>query len=171
MNSEQFGKTYLRYEANIAKVLHQLKIYDEDLLHDTYIALYNHSQHAEIRDFVNTFVAFYQNLNKRREEHDSHYQACDNATMIERYDRIDEDDWEYRERISAQIDIVIKKIRRKKFPGEHTHKRAIKVLMLYREGLTFREIASKLGIDVAAVHRHLKRTITRIKSQQEMTTL
>ena len=171
MNPEQFGKTYLQYEANIAKVLHRQKIYDEDLLHDTYIALYDHSQHAEIADFVNTFVTFYGNLSKRREEYESNFIACDNATMVEKYDRIDESDWKYRERIEQSIDCIIAKFDANPLPGEHNHERAVEVLQLYRDGLTFREIARELNIDVAAAYRYFCRTVARLKGQQGMTTI
>ena len=68
MTPEQFAQAYLTHEEYIQKVLRSLKIYDDDLLHDTYIALYEHSQHAEIEDFTNTFVAFYRARDKRQTE-------------------------------------------------------------------------------------------------------
>ena len=68
MDAQQFGKTFLACQTHILKALRRLHIFDEDLLHDTYIALYEHSQHAQIGDFVNTFVTFYRNLHRRRSE-------------------------------------------------------------------------------------------------------
>ena len=42
MTPEKFAQAYLKHEEYIKKVLRSLKIYDDDLLHDTYIALYEH---------------------------------------------------------------------------------------------------------------------------------
>ena len=169
MEAEEFGQTYLQQEATIAKVLRKQKIYDEDLMHDTYIALYEHSQKEEINDFVSMFVTFYKNMRKRRKKEADYFETCDNATMIEKYDRIDEDDWERRERIMQRIDVIIAEFSENPLPGERKHERACAVIDLYRNGLTFREIADELGIDVAAVYRHLNRAIGRIKSQQKLT--
>ena len=171
MEAEQFGKTYLAHQTNILKILHSLHIFDADLLYDTYIALYEHSQQAEIGDFVNTFVAFYRARYKRRGEHESYYITYDNKTMVEQFDRADESDWKYRERVAQCVDDIIKKFAENPLPGERNHERAVKVLQLYRDGLTFREIAAELGIDVAAVHRHFDRAVKRMKSQQEMATI
>ena len=171
MNSEQFGKTYLQYERNIEKVLREKKIYDEDLMHDTYIALYQHSQHAEIRDFVNTFVSFYLTRHKRREEYESNYEACDNATMIEKYDRIDEDDWEYRERLGEQMDEMMEFYLTHPWHKERNHKRGCEILRLYCEGLSKVEIAKKLKIDESTVRKYLKRAILGFKSPSKMATI
>lgn len=171
METTEFGKRYLESEGSITKVLRGLRIYDEDLLHDTYIALYEHSQQAEIGDFVNTFVAFYRARYKRRGQHESHYITCDYTTMVEQFDREDESDLDYRERVAQRVDDILAKYAENPLPGERNHERSVKVLQLYRDGLTFREIAAELGIDVAAVHRHFDRAIKRIKSQQEMATI
>lgn len=171
MEAEQFGKTYLAHQTNIMKILHRLRIFDADLLHDTYIALYDHSQQAEIGDFVNTFVAFYRARYKRRGQHESHYITYDNTTLVEQFDREDESDLDYRERVAQCVDDILAKYAENPLPGERNHERSVKVLQLYREGLTFREIAAELGIDVAAVHRHFDRAVKRIKSQQEMATI
>ena len=93
MTPEQFAQAYLENEANISNILHGLHIFDMDLLHDTYIALYDHSQHAEILNFTNTFVSFYRARHKRRGTYESHYEPCDN-TQILNYDRPDESDLE-----------------------------------------------------------------------------
>jgi len=162
MNSEQFGKTYLRYEANIAKVLHQLKIYDEDLLHDTYIALYNHSQHAEIRDFVNTFVAFYRARDKRREDHEEPFECCDNTQLLN-YDRPDESDLAYREQLGRRVDGLLRYFVSHPQPGERNHKRACKILRLYCQGLNECEISNMLKISQSAVSQTLERAIERLK--------
>ena len=168
MNPTQFGQTYLRFEAHIAKALKKMDIYDEDLLHDTYIALYEHSQHADIRNFANTFIAFYRTRYKRRIEYEDNYETCDDATIIEKYDQIDEDDWMRRERLEQSVDYIFEKYYTKPLPHSHNYERTALIVQLYREGLTFREIADKVGVDVAAVHRRLKLSLAKIKSQQEM---
>ena len=163
MNSEQFGKTYLQYEANIAKVLHRQKIYDEDLLHDTYIALYAHSQHAEIADFVNTFVSFYSARYKRRSEHEEHYECYDNAAMIEHFDHADASDLAYREHVGRRVDSLLRYFVSHPQPGERNHKRACKILRLYCQGLNECEISNKLKISQQAVSQTLERAIERLK--------
>ena len=171
MTSEQFANTYFHYQHNIEKILRKHNIFDEDLLHDTYIALYEHSQKAEIRHFVNSFVAFYRTRYMRREEKESYYESCDDTTMIEKYDRIDEDDWKRRERQEQSVDYIFEKYYTKPLPRAKDYERTAMVAQLYREGLTYREIANRMGVDVAAVYRRLKRSVSKIKSQQEMATI
>ena len=168
MDTEEFGKRYLQYEQDIEKVLRGLKIYDEDLMHDTYIALYEHSQEAEIGDFVDAFVAFYKARYKRRGEHESYYVTCDNQTMVEKYDRIDEDDWEYREQLGDKIDKLMAYYRTHPSPGEHNHERSCEVLTLYRSGLSNVDIAKTLKIDESTVRRYIKRAILGLKSPSKM---
>ena len=155
MTSEQFGKTYLRYEKNIAKVLRTQKIYDEDLLHDTYIAVYELSQQEQIGDFVNTFVTFYRNLRKRQEK----------------YDRIDEDDWKHREQMGQLVDEMMEFYRTHLLPGERNHERSCEILKLFRAGLSNVEIAKTLKIDESTVRRYIKRAILGFKSPSKMTTI
>ena len=163
MNSEQFGKTYLQYERNIEKVLREKKIYDEDLMHDTYIALYEYSQKGEIGDFVNAFVEFYKRLSKRRDEYNGHYEACDYATMVEKYDGWDEYDWEYRLQVGRRVDKILSYYASHPLPGERHHKRAVKILRLYCQGLNECEISDKLKISQPAVSQTLERAFLRLK--------
>ena len=166
MDTNEFGQTYLQYEANIAKVLNKQKIYDEDLLHDTYIALYEYSQNEEIDDFVNTFVEFYKNLRKRMKKDADFFETCDNATMIEKYDRIDEDDWKRRERDLERLDDILREFSENRLRYERNHERACAVLDLYRNGLTFREIADELGIKCSTAHEYFSRAIKRMKANK-----
>ena len=170
MTGQEFGEKYLQYEENIKKVLMSREIYDEDLLHDTYIALYEDSQKNEISDFVNAYVEFYGNLLKRQEEHESHYDCHDNAHMLN-FDRPDDSDLEYREQVGKRVDKLIRYYNKHPHKGERNHERAYKILKLYLEGRNFREIAKIVKLDVSVVYRYLERALKRIKEQQEMTTI
>ena len=163
MTSQQFGELYLQYEKNIKKVLNSKKIFDQDLFDDTYIALFEDSQKNEIGDFVNAYVEFYDNLLKRREEHESHYDCHDNAHMLN-FDRPDDSDLEYREQVGRRVDKLIRKYVAHPQPGERNHKRSCKILRLYRQGLTEVEISNKLKISQPTVHLHLMRAIERLKA-------
>ena len=162
MTPEQFAQAYLENEANISNILHGLHIFDMDLLHDTYIALYDHSQHAEILNFTNTFVSFYRARHKRRGTYESYYEPCDN-TQILNYDRPDESDLEYREQVGRRVDSLLRYYVSHPQPGERNHKRACKIMRLYCQGLTEDEISDKLKISQQAVNQSLARSIERLK--------
>ena len=158
-----FGELYLRYEENIIKILNSKRIFNEDLFHDTYIALYEHSQHNEITDFVNAYVEFYGNLLKRQERHESHYDCHDNTHMLN-FDRPDDSDLAYREQVGKRVDSLIRYYATHPQPGERSHSRSCKILRLYRQGLTEVEISNKLKISQPTVHQHLDRIIERLKA-------
>ena len=162
MTSTQFGQTYLRFEAHIAKALKRMDIYDEDLLHDTYIALYQHSQHAQIRDFANTFIAFYRARHKRREVHEERYECYDHTQMLN-FDQPDESDLAYREAVGRRVESLLRYFASHPQPGERNHKRACKILRLYCQGLNECEISDKLKISQSAVSQTLERAIERLK--------
>lgn len=171
MTQQQFSTAFLRYEPNITKVLRSQNIYDQDLLHDTYIALYEHSPHAEITDFTSTFVAFYRARHKRRIEHDAHFLPCDNTTLIDHFDRPDESDLDYREQIGQRVDDLLGWFDAHPLPGERNHERAVKILTLYRDGLSHVEIAKQLKIHESTVKKYFKRTILRLKDHAQMVTI
>ena len=162
MNETEFAKAYLQYEENIKKVLNSKKIYDEDLLHDTYIALFDHQPHPAPCEFVNTFITFYNNLLKRRDENESHYDCYDHTHMLD-FDRIDESDLAYREKIGRRIDSLLRYYVAHPQPGERNHKRACKVLRLYCQGYNECEISNKLKISQSAVSQSIDRAIERLK--------
>jgi DNA-directed RNA polymerase specialized sigma subunit, sigma24 homolog len=164
MDSNTFGQTYLQNESTIILILRRLGIYDDDLLHDTYIAVYQHSQHTAINDFTRTFISFYRVRHKRRGEYNSHYLACDNTTIEQTYDCCDETDLEHREQVAARVDQVIENLKARPLPGERNRKLAIKIIRLYRQGLTFHEIAKKLKTSPQAVQQLLCRTIEKIRA-------
>ena len=170
MTGQEFGELYLRHEENIRKVLNSKKILDEDLIHDTYIALYEDSQHNEIGDFVNAYVEFYGNLIKRQEEHESHYECHDHAHMLN-FDRPDDSDLEYREQVGKRVDSLIRHYAAHPQKGEHNHRRTCKILRLYRQGLTEREISNKLKISHQTVHQYIEYAFRRLKYCQKKTTI
>ena len=163
MTSQQFGELYLQYEPNIKKILNSKRIFDEDLLHDTYIALYEHSLRAEIGDFVNTFVEFYGNLLNRQEQHESHYDCHDNAHLLN-FDRPDDSNLAYREQVGKRVDKLIRYYATHPQPGERNHRRSCKILRLHLQGLTECEISNKLKISQPTVHQYLMRAIERLKA-------
>ena len=163
MEAEEFGQRYLQHEDDITNVLRKQKIYDEDLMHDTYIALYEHSPHPSAEDFVKTFVEFYKNLHKRKDKHESYYEACDNTTMVAHFDRADESDLAYREQIGRRMDSLLRYYVSHPQPGERNHKRSCKILRLYCQGLNECEISDKLKISQSAVCQTIERVIKRLK--------
>lgn len=164
MTSEQFANLYLQHQTDILKVLNSKRIFDADLLHDTYIALHDHAQQATIDDFVSTFVAFYRARYKRRSVHESHYMVCDNATLTEHYDRAEEEsDLDHREQVGQRIDRLLRYFASHPQPGERNHKRTCKILRLYCQGLNESEISNKLKISQSAVSQSLARAISRLK--------
>lgn len=164
MTSEQFANLYLQHQTDILKVLNSKRIFDADLLHDTYIALHDHAQQATIDDFVSTFVAFYRARYKRRSVHESHYMVCDNATLTEHYDRAEEEsDLDHREQVGQRIDCLLRYFASHPQPGERNRKRTCKILRLYCQGLNESEISDKLKISQSAVSQSLARAISRLK--------
>jgi len=163
MTGEKYGETYLRKEKDIKNVLESLEIYDVDLLHDTYIAVYEYAEKKiRIRNFVNTFVDFYWKRCLRRREYESNYEAYDDEHMYN-LDVQDESDLEYREEIGQRVDKIIRYFSEHRQSGERNHERAVKILRLYRQGLTECEISNKVKITQSAVSQCLSRTIKRLK--------
>ena len=164
MTSEQFANLYLQHQTDILKVLNSKRIFDADLLHDTYIALHDHAQQATIDDFTSIFVAFYRARYKRRSVHESHYMVCDNATLTEHYNRAEEEsDLDHREQVGQRIDRLLRYFASHPQPGERNHKRTCKILRLYCQGLNESEISNKLKISQSAVSQSLARAISRLK--------
>ena len=170
MNSEQFGKTYLRYEKNIAKVLRTQKIYDEDLLHDTYIALYEHSPHPKAKEFVNTFVTFYRNLLDWQNNRESQCDQYDNAQLAA-LNIIDTTDWLQRERSLQRLEKLLNYYYTHPQPEEHHHRRSCRILRLFLKGLSEHEISRRLKISQSAVCQSLQRTIERLKTYHSHITI
>jgi len=181
MTSSQFARTYLQYEANIKKVLNSKKIFDEDLLHDTYIALYEHTPHPQPCEFVNTFVEFYKNRFNWQKKQENAIDAYDNAHLaaLEIFDesvgeealddRIDNDRITYREQALEQLPQLLKHYYKHPQPGERNHERACKIVQMYLDGCSFREIARQMKLDVATVHKYFNRTVGHLKANAPVT--
>ena len=163
MNAQQFAQTYLQHEPSITNVLHKQKIYNEDLLHDTYIALYEHSPHPGADDFVKTFMTFYKNLYDWQNKRESRYEPYDNAQLAALH-IIDTHDWQQRERALQRLDKLLNYYYTHPQPDEHHHKRACKILRLYIKGLSECEISHRLKISQSAVSQTLQRSIERLKT-------
>ena len=170
MTPTQFAQTYLQHEPSIAKVLRKQKIYDEDLLHDTYIALYEYSQQAEIRDFRNSFVEFYRNQFDWQNSRESYSEPYDHNQLAALH-IIDTHDWQQRERALQRLDKLLNYYYTHPQPDEHHHKRACKILRLFLKGLSEREISCRLKISQQAVNQSLQRTVERLKSCHRYTTI
>ena len=153
----------MQYEANIVKVLRKQKIYDEDLLHDTYIALYEHSPHPDAEDFVKTFVTFYRNLHDWQNKRESHCETYD-YNQLATLHIIDETDWRKREQSLQRLEKLLNYYYTHPQQDEHHHKRACKILRLFLKGLSERKISRRLKISQQAVNQSIQRTIERLKS-------
>jgi DNA-binding NarL/FixJ family response regulator len=163
MTEEEFGKAYLTNMDSIKKSLENLEIYDKDLLHDTYIALYEYAEQKHwIRNFKNTFIGFYWKRFLRLEEHEAHYDAYDDEQMYN-MDVPDESDLEYREQVGRRVDKLIRYYAEHPQPGERNHQQSVKILRLYCRGYNECEISHKLEISQQAVNQSLKRIIERLK--------
>ena len=171
MEAEEFGQRYLQHEEDITNVLRKQKIYDEDLMHDTYIALYEHSPHPSAEDFVKTFVRFYRNLYDWQNKREQPCIVCDDEEITEKFDRADESDLEYREKIGERVDKLIAYFCTHPLPGERNHQRACEILRMYCQGLSYVEIAKRLKIDESTVKKYFKRIVEGLKSHAEFITI
>ena len=163
MKQEQFSQIYLRYEQQILRALRGLRIYDEDRLHDTYIALYEQAPTIGSKRFAETFVKYYRTLQRRANDQAAHFIPCSPSEMVEQFDRPDESDTEYREQIALRVDELINEYRRHPFQGERNHQRAVRILQLYRSGLTLQAIAERLNMRKQTVHDYLKNTAKNLR--------
>ena len=162
MNPNDFAQTYLRYEADITRILQNRRIFDRDRLHDTYIALYEHTPHPMPDEFVTTFVTFYTNLSRWQNNGDSAVLRCNN-TQLAALDIIDETDWPQREQSLQRLEPVLRYYYTHPQPNERDHKRACCILRLFLKGLSEREISRRLNISQQAVNQSLQRIKERLK--------
>jgi RNA polymerase sigma factor (sigma-70 family) len=172
MTSQQFFQTYAQYEPDIIKILTGKNIFDEDLLHDTMLALYEYSPHPAPDEFVTTFVSFYRNARRWNDQHESHYEPCDNQQLLA-YDRPDNSAHELvsRERQLRRLDKLLDYYFTHPQPGRYDHERSCLILRLFLEGLSEREISDKLNISHQAVHQSLSRTIDRLRDCRRYITI
>ena len=166
MTPEQFAQAYLECEGRIKSVLLKEKIYDEDLLHDTYIALYDSEKEIRTEQFVTYFVAWYKQLYFRRALRDSHYVNY-GVNAAEHHDCADESDLEQREQTAQRVDDIIDRYCAHSPHGAKNHERACKVLLLYRQGRTERQIAEELGLAKTTVHQYIEGIIRQIRREYD----
>ena len=84
-------------------------------------------------------------------------------TQLLNYDRPDASDLAYREQVGRRVDSLLRYYATHPQPGERNHKRTLKILRLYCQGLTEQEISDKLKISQQAVNQSLARSIERLK--------
>ena len=181
MTSQQFEKLYTVNEEYLKKTLTKQDIYDDDLFQDTCLALCEHLQDIAVEDFRQAFLDKYDTLIKRRGQreidciHLSNVQLAaleiiDESQEVGILDRhIDYDLEQFtaectirdddKERLQQLLDDYYKHPQ----PDERNHKRACKILKLYLQGKSEREIANKLKISQQAVNQSIKRTVERLK--------
>jgi len=176
MNPKVFETLYLTNEESLRNVLMSQKIFDEDIFQDTCLALCEFAQHSEITDFWTLFMEKYNNLYKRIGQREVECVHLDNAQLAA-LDIIDESqdvaildrdiDWfndqrrvENKERLHKLLNYYY----RHPLPGERDHRRACRILRLYLKGLSFREIANTMRLDVATVYKYFSRTVERLKA-------
>lgn len=177
MTSQQFFQTYAQYEPDIIKILTGKNIFDEDLLHDTMLALYEHSPHPAPDEFVTTFVSFYTNARDWQAQQASHFIPHDNVHLAA-LDIPDESVGEdaidqhldhtnratYRERCRALLPKVIDYYFSHPQPGERNRRRACRILRLYLQGLSECQIARELKLSQPTIHQYFTRIIGHLKA-------
>ena len=68
------------------------------------------------------------------------------------------------EQVGRRVDRLLRYYATHPQPGERNHKRTLKILRLYCQGLTEQEISDKLKISQPTVHQYLARAIERLKA-------
>ncbi len=181
MHTKELEKLYLTHEAEIKASLINQHIFDEDLFQDTCLEICEYAQHNDIRNLPGLFLERYKKLRKRQDQHQLDIVPCDNAQLaaldipddsqdVEILDQaIDGDSEQFsaecicrdddKERLQQLLDDYYKHPQ----PDERNHKRACKILKLYLQGKSEREIANKLKISQQAVNQSIKRTVERLK--------
>ena len=180
MTGQQLEKLYTASEKDLKKMLTKQGSYDEDLFQDTCLALCEHLQDIAVEDFRQAFLDKYDALVKRRGQREIDCVHFDNAQLaaleiiddsqdVEKLDaNIDAEQFtaectirdDDNERLQQLLDEYYKHPQ----PGERNHKRACKVLKLYLQGKSEREIANFLRITHQTVHQYLTSTIARLKT-------
>lgn len=175
MTPKVFETLYITHEESLRNVLMSQKIYDEDLFQDTCLALCEFAQHNEITEFWTQFMEKYNNLYKRigqREVECVHYDYAQFAALeiideSHTEEKIDADvDYNY-DHLSAHYKELLQQLldqyKAHPMPKERNHKRACRILQLYLDGRSEREIARKYRISHQAVHQNLERIVEHLK--------
>jgi len=181
MTAKELGKMYIANEEALRKILRSQDIYDEDVFQDTCLALCEHVQDIAAKDFRQAFLDKYDTLIKRVGQGEiecEHYDYAELAALeiidesqdVEKIDeKIDLDaelfsaecicNDDDKERLHELLDYYYKHPQ----PGERDHKRACRILQLYLNGKSEREISRKLKISQQAVNQSIRRIVERLK--------
>ncbi len=181
MNTKELERLYLTHEAEIKASLINQHIFDEDLFQDTCLELCIYAQHNDIRNLPGLFIERYKKLRKRQDQHQLDFVPYDNAQLAALDINDDSQDVELlahaidgdSEQFSAEyicrdedkdrLQQLLNHYYRHPLPDERNHRRACKILRLYLNGLSEREIARKFKLSHQAVHQSITRTIARLK--------
>ena len=176
MNAKNFEKLYLDNEQRLRNVLMSHRIYDQDLFQDTCLAMCEFAQHNEIDDFWTLFMQKYNSFYKRIGQREVECVHCDNAQLAaldiadeSRDPAILEQDIDWfnqmrREENAERLRKMLYYYYRHPLPGERDHKRACRILRLYLNGQSFREISHSMKLDVSTVYKYFSRTVERLKA-------
>lgn len=164
MTGQEFGELYSNNLRKITTVLHQEKVFDEDILHDTFLALYERCREIQAERFVTYFVAWYKKLYEREKKRSNRYEYC-GTNVADKYDLMDESDLAYREKTGQRVDEMLEDYRTNTPKNAKKHKRACEILQLYRDGLSEREIAQELGIGKSTVHQYMEIIIRQLRDK------
>ena len=164
MTGKEYGETYSNNLGKITTVLNQDKIFDEDILHDTYLELYERCGEIQSERFVTYFAAWYKKLYDREKKRENRYEYC-GTNVADKHDLMDESDLAYREEVGRRVDEIIEDYRANPPKNAKKHRRACEILQLYREGLSEREIAQELGIGKSTVHQYMDVIIKQLRAK------
>ena len=176
MTQQQLSQLYITHEPEIKASLLNQHIFDEDLFQDTCLEICVYAQHNNIRNFPGLFIERYKKLLKRQAQPLLDCIPYDNAQLAA-LDIIDETqdienlderiDWNYghcSDYYKEQLQQLLEDYKAHPQPGERNHRRACKILQLYLDGKSEREIASKLKIKHQTVHQYITSIIARLKT-------
>ena len=164
MSEKEYGELYSENLGKITTVLNQDKVFDEDILHDTFLKLNKQRGEIQAKRFVTYFVAWYKKLYDREEKRKNLYEYC-GTNVADKYDRMDESDLAYREEIGQRVDEIIENYRTNVPKNAKNHARACEILQLYRDGLSEREIAEELCIGKSTVHQYIEVIIRQLRNK------
>ena len=170
MSEKEYGELYSENLGKITTVLNKDKIYDEDILHDTFLELYKRRGEIQAKRFVTYFVAWYKEVYDREEKRTNRYEYC-GTNVEDKYDLMEESDLAYREEIGQRVDEIIEHYRSNPPKNARNHERACEILQLYRDGLSEREIAKELCIGKSTVHQYIDAIISYLRDEYGQTSV
>ena len=162
MDGKEFGERYVAEMDKIANVLKKEKIYDEDLVHDTYIDMYEWAQSHEPREFVGTFVDFYKKRYRRQEVRERECDAMPPETMRELRIYDDHSNVARNEAIGEVADTILQLLDEVELPGERKPEQHRRVLRLWMDGQSYEEIGREMGMSPHSAKSILQRLLKKV---------